>query len=60
MTDGICKHCRHYKTKSFKGMLIAEYCRKYGNPRCFPSCLRCEGFSRSLKSRLGLVKEDSE
>lgn len=32
-------------------------CKRYGNPRCFPKCLECVGFSRSLKSRLGLVKE---
>ena len=57
MTDGICNHCRHRKTKYLKGTMVSDYCRKYGNPRCFPKCMECAGFSRSLKSRLGLVKE---
>ena len=57
MTDdeGICKYCRHRKIKYLKGTIIADYCKKYGNPRCFPECLECRGFSRSLKSRLGLI-----
>lgn len=56
MTDGICNHCRYRKIKYFRGYIIADYCKRYGNPRCFPKCERCGGFSRSLKSRLGLVK----
>lgn len=53
----ICPHCRHRKTKHLNGYVVADYCKKYGNPRCFPECCRCGGFSRSLKSRLGLVTE---
>lgn len=57
MTDGICNHCRYRKIKYFKGTKVSDCCKRYGNPRCFPKCLECVGFSRSLKSRLGLVKE---
>lgn len=52
----ICPHCRHRKTKYLDGIKVVDCCRKYGNPRCFPNCLTCSGFSRSLKSRLGLVR----
>ncbi len=57
MTDdnGICKHCGHRKIKKLHGVIVSDYCKKYGNPRCFPECLNCRGFSRSLKSRLGLI-----
>ena len=55
MTNGICNHCRHRKIKYLKGTIVADYCKKYGNPRGFPEGLKCRGFSRSLKSRLGLI-----
>ena len=52
----ICKHCRHYKTKHLKGIIVAEYCKNGANSVGF---LKCDGFSRSLKSRLGLVVNDA-
>lgn len=50
----ICPHCKHYKTKYLHGVLVSEYCNK-GARFCY--CLRCNGFKRSLKSRLHLVTE---
>ena len=51
----VCNHCRYYKTKHIKGVLVSEYCKK-GSRRL--GVLQCDGFSRSLKSRLGLVVID--
>ena len=55
MADGICKHCRHRKTKLLQGKIVSDYCKKYGNPLCFPECYTCNGFNRSIKSILRLI-----
>ena len=51
----ICEHCKHYKTKTLNGVIVSEYCKKgSGNIHWV---LKCPYWSRSLKSRLGLVTE---
>lgn len=56
MTDkfDVCIHCRYYKKKCVQGRLVSEKCT---NHRMNGSLhfLKCEGFSRSLKSYLRLV-----
>ena len=60
MADGICKHCKHRKTKKLNGNVVSDRCEKefyaFFNPVCFPDCVKCDKFERSWKSRLGLVK----
>lgn len=51
----ICNHCRHHKVKYLNGVKVSERCAKILNPNF--DCLECYLFSRSLKSRLRLVKE---
>ena len=53
----LCPHCRHRKIKFFKGQITTNHCKK-GNPRCYPNCYTCGWFSRSLKSRLGMIKDE--
>lgn len=50
----ICEHCRHYKTKKLHGEIVSEYCTKKKPVNYY---IQCSNWSRSLKSRLGLVKE---
>ena len=53
----ICPHCKHYHSEKLKGLIVNEKCKVYFiSPVCFPECQKCSGFSRSLKSRLGLVR----
>lgn len=54
----ICNHCRYHKVKYLNGVKVSERCAKILNPNF--DCLECYLFSRSLKSRLGLVKELQE
>ena len=54
----ICEHCKNYKTKHLNGKLASEYCKKYECPLHY--FIKCNGFSRSWKSRLGFVKEVKE
>lgn len=59
----ICEHCRYYKTKKLNGVIVVEYCKKYSSSNFtfgLHSFIKCNGWSRSLKSRLGLVKELKE
>lgn len=54
----ICEHCKHYKTKKLNGVIVSEYCKKSkGSLHYF---LKCSGWSRSWKSRLGLITEERE
>lgn len=55
MTD-ICLHCRHHKTKYLNGKLVSDYCDLAVWHH--HHILQCCYFKRSLKSRLGLVKEE--
>ena len=50
----ICEHCKHYKTKKLNGVIVSEYCKKSKTLHHF---IKCKDWSRSLKSRLGLVEE---
>ena len=50
----ICLHCKHYKKEYFKGRLIADCCNI--GSRNVHQTLQCRFFSRTLKSKLGLVK----
>ena len=50
----ICLHCRHLKRKYMNDKLVSDYCNKgSSNVHCI---IKCNSFSRSWKSRLGLVK----
>ena len=51
----ICEHCRHYKTKKLNGKIVSECCKKRSNR--LHDFIECDMWSRSWKSRLGLVKE---
>ena len=59
MEGDICIHCRHYKKKRLHGRIVSERCanRHMGNNVHFR---KCSGFSRSIKSRLGLVTQVNE
>ncbi len=54
MTD-ICLHCKHHKTKHLNGKVVSDYCDLAVWHH--HHILQCCYFKRSLKSRLGLVKE---
>ena len=53
----ICEHCKHYKTKKLNGVIVSEYCKKGGPVHSY---IKCNSWSRSWKSRLGLVEEFHE
>ena len=53
----ICEHCRHYKIKKMNGKIISEYCTKEKPTHYY---VQCNTWNRTLKSRLGLVKEEFE
>ena len=53
----ICLHCRHLKRKYLYGKLVSEKCTQPVSEINVHWILRCPYFSRSLKSRLGLVKK---
>ena len=53
----LCSHCRHRKIKFFKGQVTVDHCKK-SNLACYPNCYMCDWFSRSLKSRLGMIKDE--
>ena len=52
--EDICLHCKHHKTKSINGIIVADYCKKRNANHHW--LIKCSDFSRSLKSRLGLIK----
>ena len=50
----ICLHCKHLKRNYLNGRLVSDYCNK--GALNVHHILRCGEFSRSWKSRLGLVE----
>ena len=50
----ICLHCKHLKRNYLNGRLVSDYCNK--GALNVHHILRCREFSRSWKSRLGLVE----
>lgn len=53
----ICNHCRHHKVKYLNGYVVSRKCKAIGGCVAFNTFSQCQYFSRSLKSRLGLVKD---
>lgn len=47
---GICKYCRHYKTKTLDGEVVSERCA-VSDARLF-TYRRCDWFSKKLSVRI--------
>ena len=52
----ICLHCKHLKRKYLFGKLVSEQCTQTISGVNVHNILKCPYFSRSWKSRLGLVE----
>lgn len=47
---GICKYCRHYKTKTLDGVVVSERCA-VSDARLF-TYRKCDWFSKKLSVRI--------
>lgn len=47
---GICKYCRHYKTKTLDGRIVSEYCSECDDGSY--GYIECDWFSKKLIVRI--------